>query len=232
MTHALVPVQVLEGETVSGGLCHLLAPVRVTVLGYHVVPEQTATEQAEAQFADRAQDALGEVVEQFEAAGGDAESRMTFTHNREQTISRVVEDINATVRVFPGVAGDVEQLLVPVTGEVAVERILSTVEAVVGGRDIGVTVFAAGGEAETGRRLETARSRLHGTGIDVTTRTARGKPFPSLIDALPGHHAVIVGEQAPSLSSLLFGEETERVAEASVGPVLVVRDTTPSPGDE
>jgi len=34
-----------------------------------------------------------------------------------------------------------------------------------------------------------------------------------------------MGQQAPSLSSLLFGDEQERVAAASVGPVVVVRNT-------
>jgi hypothetical protein len=32
-----------------------------------------------------------------------------------------------------------------------------------------------------------------------------------------------MGERAPSLRSLLFGEESERVASETVGPVLVVR---------
>jgi len=32
-----------------------------------------------------------------------------------------------------------------------------------------------------------------------------------------------MGERAPSFRSLVFGEESERVAAESVGPVLVVR---------
>jgi nucleotide-binding universal stress UspA family protein len=43
------------------------------------------------------------------------------------------------------------------------------------------------------------------------------------MDAVPGHDAIVMGEAAPSLRSLVFGDEAERVAEASVGPVLVVR---------
>lgn len=230
MTRVLVPVQILEGETVSAGLCHLLAPTAVTVLGYHILPEQTPPEQAEAQFEERANSALRDLVEEFEAAGASADSRLAFTHDKEQTITRVANEVGAHVRVVPGAVGDIDQLLVPVTGTVAIDRIMDVVETLVEGREIGVTVFAAGEETETGERLETARKRLEAAGVDVTTRTARGDPFPSLLDAIPGHDAIVMGGQAPSLSSLLFGEETERVAEASVGPVLVVR--APPSSDE
>ncbi len=41
MTRVLVPLAVLKGETVSPGLMNLLSTVDVTVLGYHVPPEQT-----------------------------------------------------------------------------------------------------------------------------------------------------------------------------------------------
>jgi len=51
-------------------------------------------------------------------------------------------------------------------------------------------------------------------------------PFDALIDAVPGHDAIIVGEKAPSISSLVFGDDPDRIASASVGPVLVVRNDT------
>jgi len=39
---------------------------------------------------------------------------------------------------------------------------------------------------------------------------------------------IVMGERAPSVRSLVFGEESERVASESVGPVLVVRDDRPT----
>jgi nucleotide-binding universal stress UspA family protein len=46
----------------------------------------------------------------------------------------------------------------------------------------------------------------------------------ALLGELPAHDVVVMGEQAPSLQSFLFGEVTDRVAAESVGPVLVVRN--------
>lgn len=222
MTRVLVPVAVLDGETVSPGLMNLLSTMDVTVLGYHVLPEQTPPDQARAQFGDRATDALEDLSEEFRSAGGKADHRLVFTQDRKQSIDRVATEKNAAAYAKTGTTGDVDQLLVTLTGEVDVDRIIDFVIELIGERDIGVTLFAAGETAADGR-LETAAETLTAAGIETETKQAEGNPFDALIDAVPGHDGIVMGERAPSLASLLFGEEAERVAAASVGPVLVVR---------
>ncbi|ELZ56909.1 universal stress protein [Halorubrum distributum] len=249
MTRVLVPVAVLEGGSVSPGLISLLGAVDVTVLGYHVLPEQTPPDQARLQFGERATSALEDISQEFAAAGGAADHRLVFTHDREQTIERVTDEVDADAFAVPGTTGDVERVLVSLSGDVDADRILSFVGALVGDRDIGVTLFLAagagmpgdgvadaaasespapaGGDAGDGTdaRLAAAADRLRERGLDVDTATAaEGSPFDALIDAVPGHDAVVMGERAPSFRSFVFGEESERVAAASVGPVLVVRD--------
>ena len=54
----LVPIRVLEGESVPEGVPELLAHAHVVLLGYHVIPEQTAPGQARMQFEDRATERL------------------------------------------------------------------------------------------------------------------------------------------------------------------------------
>ena len=268
MTRVLVPIAVLDGESVSPGLLSLLGAADVTVLGYHVLPEQTPPDQARLQFEERATAALEDVSREFGAEGGAADHRLVFTHDREQTVRRVAGEVDADAFVVPGTTGDVDRLLVSLSGDVDVDRVLSFVEALVGGRAIGVTLFLAAGErppasddaagdagasagsgttgtpdGETAEaRLAAAADRLREAGIDTeTTLAAAGSAFDALVDAVPGHDAVVMGERAPSLRSLVYGDESERVAAASVGPVLVVRDrretdagdadATP-PGDE
>jgi len=221
MTHVLVPVAVLEGETVSGGLIDLLGTVDVTVLGYHVLPEQTPPDQARAQFEERANSALEDIAEEFRAAGGDAYYRLVFTGDRRQSIERVATEIGVDAYAITGATGDVDSLLVPLSGDVAVSRVLAFVTEVVGGREVAVTLLAAG-EVPGGRLDEAART-LRDTGVETETQLATGSPFEALLAAVPGHDAVVMGEAAPSLSSLVFGEAADRVAAASVGPVLVVR---------
>ncbi len=251
MTRVLVPVAVLEGESVSPGLISLLGAVDVTVLGYHVLPEQTPPDQARLQFEERATAALESINDDFRGAGGAADHRLVFTHDREQTIERVTDEVDADAFAVPGATGEVERVLVSLSGDVDVDRVLSFVEALVGGRAIGVTLFLAaedqapadaadaGASEGTGpaegdasdaadvaaARLEAAADRLREAGIDADTAlAAAGSPFDALIDAVPGHDAVVMGERAPSFRSFVFGDESERVAAASVGPVLVVRD--------
>jgi hypothetical protein len=49
-----VPVAILKGETVPDAVVELLSTLPVVVLGYHVLPEQTAPGQARMQFEDQA----------------------------------------------------------------------------------------------------------------------------------------------------------------------------------
>ena len=228
MTRVLVPVAVLEGEAVSPGLMSLLGSVDVTVLGYHVLPEQTPPDQARLQYEDRATDALVDLSEEFRSAGGAADHRLVFTHDRERTVERVAEEIDANALAITGVTGDVDRLLVSISGDVSIDRVISFASDLVDGRDIGVTLFLAADEAEAGtadERLESAAARLRSEGIDVRTSLAIGAPpIEGLLGDVPGHDAIVMGETAPSLSSLVFGDASERVASASVGPVLVVRN--------
>ena len=225
MTHVLVPVAVLEGETVPAGLMELLGTVNVTVLGYHVLPDQTPPDQARLQFEERATSALADLATEFRAAGGEAYTRLVFTHDEEKTIDRVAEETNSRAIAISGVTGEIDSLLVTLSGDVAVDRVLGFVEELVGGRDLEVTLLLATRDATDAEGLERAADRLSDAGIAVSTELATGRsPFDALIDAVPGHDAIVMGERAPSLASLLFGDEAERVASESVGPVLVVRN--------
>ncbi|WP_277542952.1 universal stress protein [Haloarcula laminariae] len=225
MTRVLVPVAVLEGESVSPGLVDLLGTVDVTVLGYHVLPEQTPPDQARLQYEDRATDALEDLSDAFRTAGGAADHRLVFTHDRQQSIDRVADEVDAKALAVPGITGDVERILVSLSGDVAVDRILSFLTELVGDRDIGVTLlFAADTEDTAAERLDTAAEQLRSSGIDVTTTSVVGTgPFAALIEEASSHDAIVMSERAPSFSSLIFGEESDRIAAASVGPVLVVR---------
>ena len=225
MTRILVPLAILEGESVSAGLTTLLEPMYVTVLGYHVLPEQTPPDQARLQFEAQATAALEDLAAEFGADEGTADYRLVFTHNKKQTFDRVAAEMRSDAYAIPGTTGPVEQLLVALTGDVAVDRIVSFVTDLVGDRDIGVTLFLVTDDEHAGQNsLEAAAVTLFDEGLHVRTELAVDEPpLEALVDAAADHDAIVMGEQAPSLRSLIFGEDTERVAAESVGPVLVVR---------
>lgn len=225
MTRVVVPVAVLEGESVSLGLMDLLGTMDVTVLGYHVLPEQTPPDQARLQYEDRANAALADIAEEFRRAGGDADYRLVFTQDRPQTVDRVADQVDARAYAIAGATGDVDRLLVPLGGDVAHDHILDFVAELVGDRDIGVTLLLATADESAGSTaVESAAAVLTDAGVDVRTElVVDAAPLEAIIQALPGHDAIVMSEHAPSLGSFLFGEVTERVAAESVGPVLVVR---------
>ncbi|MFW6435148.1 MAG: universal stress protein, partial [Halovenus sp.] len=138
--------------------------------------------------------------------------------------------VGARAFAISGMTGDVERLLVSLSGDVAVENILAFVEELVGDRDIEVTLFVAGAEEpDAEQHLEKSAERLRDAGITVETDIATaGSTFDALLNAAPGHDTIVMGERAPSLKSFLFGDEPSKVASASVGPVLVVRSETGS----
>lgn len=225
MTRVVVPVAILEGESVPYGLMDLLGTMDVTVLGYHVLPEQTPPDQARLQYEDRANEALADVAQEFRTAGGDADYRLVFTQDKEQSVQRVVDESQARAYTIAGATGDVDRILVPLSGDVAHERILAFVSELVGERDIGVTLLLVADDESTGSAtLDEAAAVLAEDGLSVETKLALDtSPFEALMNALPTHDAIVMGEHAPTLGSFLFGEVTERVAAESVGPVLVVR---------
>ncbi|EMA35458.1 universal stress protein [Halobiforma nitratireducens] len=225
MTRILVPLAILEGESVSAGLADLLKPMDVTVLGYHVLPEQTPPDQARLQYEDRATAALEDLATEFGAADGTADYRLVFTHNRKQTFDRVADATGADVYAIPGATGPVDRLLVALTGDVAVDRIRSFVTDLIGDRDISVTLFLATDDERAGEQLlEATAVTLFDEGLHVRTELAVDEPpLEALVNAAADHDAIVMGERAPSLRTLVFGEEAERVAAGSVGPVLVVR---------
>lgn len=225
MSRVVVPVAILEGETVPYGLMDLLGTMDVTVLGYHVLPEQTPPDQARQQYEDRANEALEDIAEEFREAGGDADYRLVFTHDRAKTLQRVADEIGARAYAITGATGDVDRILVSLTGEVAHDRLIEFVIDLVGSREISVTVLlVTADETEASEAIDSAAEKLAEKGIAVHKISAEGTPpLEALIEALPGHDAIAMGEQAPSLGSFLFGDVTERVAAESVGPVLVVR---------
>jgi nucleotide-binding universal stress UspA family protein len=227
----LVPVEVLEGESVPETVAELLATVPVVVLGYHVLPEQTPPDQARLQFEERAQAALEDLAAQFRAAGGDAETRLVFTHDEEQTLTRVADETGCGAYLIPNPTGDVERLLVPVGGEVDLDRLARFAEALVGGRSVLVTLYHVAATDE-GRRageevVAEAATRLHEAGLPAdrirTSVVVSDTPVQTVATAAEGHDAVVMGESAPSLRALLFGATSEQVASRSLGPVVVVR---------
>ncbi|MDZ7689054.1 MAG: universal stress protein [Halobacteriales archaeon] len=224
----LVPVRVLEGDAVAQGVVELLSSAEVLVVGYHVLPEQTAPGQAREQFEEQARKTLDEIAESFKEAGADAETLLVFTHDEEESLERVSAENDCDARLIRGAVAEVDSVLVPLRGEVDVEAITAFVTGLLAGRDVDVTLYATAGnedEMETAReRVSSAGEVLRESGVETVTEKVEesSKPVVSIAAAAADHDTIIMGERAPSLGTWILGDDSERVAEKFHGPVLVV----------
>lgn len=225
----LVPIEVLEGESISESLVEFLAPAEVLLLGYHVLPDQTSTEQASMQFEERAQSAIDEIATAFREVGGEVETRVAFTHDRDATVDRVAADAAVTAVLLPNPVGDVDEVVVPIRDAIDGDRLADLVATLLVGRDGSVTLWGLDiNEFDTQAAVDRVRETLTGRGLAAerirTEVTDVDSPVRAVVDRSGEFDVIVMGEGGPGLLSSLFGDPSERVAEGAVAPVIVVRD--------
>jgi nucleotide-binding universal stress UspA family protein len=230
----LIPVEVLEGETIPDSLVEFLAPADVILLGYHVLPEQTPAEQASMQFGERAQAAVEDIAHSFVDAGEDPETRVVFTHDRDQTISRIADELGATAILLPNPTGAVSEILVPIRGVLDEDRLADLVATLADEMHERVTLWGLTGETsdfDAEAAVADAAERLQARGVtsvQLTTETATTTtPIIDIVERSAEADVVVMGEGSESPFGILLGDDAERVAEGAVAPVLVVRDREP-----
>ena len=226
----LIPVQVLAGQTVPEVLVEFLAPSAVVVLGYHVLPEQTSTEQASIQFEERARAAVEDIAGTFREAGRAVETRVAFTHDRDQTVERVAAEVGATAVLLSNPTGEIERVLVAVRGAVDTDRLADLVATLVGTEDIEVTLWGLetpASDVDVDAAVERTRETLGARGLPGAGLTAEAtvseRPIVDIVERSAEYDVVVMGEGETTLLSTLLGDDAERVARGAVAPVLVVR---------
>ncbi|MFW6448154.1 MAG: universal stress protein [Halobacteriota archaeon] len=222
----LVPVAVLEGETLPPSTVTLLGGSHVVLLGYHEVPEQTPPGQAQLQFEERATDILESMVGDLEAAGAVVESVVAFTQSAEDTIERIWTEEDCDARLVVQPHGPLESVILAVTPELDPERVVGVTLDVLGGGDWSVTLIDAGRSVDAAD-VEATRRALVDAGVDEgrieVADPEANRPVPRIVEAAAMADLVVMAEPGSDLEEALLGDSARRVAKGYVGPVLVVR---------
>ncbi|WP_436345200.1 universal stress protein [Natronorubrum sp. FCH18a] len=236
----LVPVDVLEGQTVPSTVVDAFASIPIVLLGYREIPDQTAPEQAREQYGDRVRAELEELRTVFEDAGCDVTSRLAFTHDRLKTFERVTVEESCDAVLLLNPAPVLETVLVAIRSDVNVDHIARLLRTVLDGTDLEVTLFHVASD-EDGRNagrelLETARTALIDEGVDggriESTVVVDGSPTTAILETAADHDLLVVGESRPSIRRYVFRDRAERLAKRTVDPVLVIRgEYLEAPGD-
>ena len=235
-TSVLVPLAVLKGETLSEPTAELLSSVDVVLVGYHELPDQTATEQARDQYGSR----LSRRLDEYASLFGDPDSlrtRTAFTHNPQQTIERIAVEEQTTAILLANPAPAIRRVLVALRGPVNLAQLTSTTADIVAETDCEICLYHAAHpktDSDAGHQLlSTATTKLEAAGVEPSRITTQldvtRSPLRAITTAADDAEFVIIGERKPSLVDHIFGDVADRLAAATAGPVLVVRKLRSEP---
>ena len=229
----LVPVDVSVAEPPDQVILKLLRPVNIVVLGYYPVPKQTAPAHLKEDHEAEATERLANIVSTYARADHDVEDVLVFTKDRRDSLDRIAEQYDCDAVFVPGEAEAIGQILVPLRGDVNLERIISLVGDLGRASDAAVTLFhsvAEGTDPSQGEFiLRGAADRLSEEGVDrdrVDWKLSEGgSPKRDIIDLVADYDLVVLGETEPSLRDRILGAVLTPILDEIEKPAIIVRDT-------
>jgi nucleotide-binding universal stress UspA family protein len=232
----LVPVDVSITEPPDQVIPDLLKPVNLVVLGYYPVPKQTAPahlkKDHEAEAAERLESIVSSFVRDDHEDEDEVEDVLVFTKDRQDTIDRIAEQHDCDAIFVPGATGAIDRILVPLRGDVNLERIVSLAGELVRASDATVTLFHSvpeGTDPSQGEFiLRGAADRLAEDGVDRNRidwqLSEGGSAKREIIDLVADYDFVVLGEAEPSLRDRILGAVLAPILEEIEKPAIIVRD--------
>jgi nucleotide-binding universal stress UspA family protein len=230
----LVDVELPDPEPLAPGLIEMLSSLRVVLLGWYAVPEQTSPAQARDQFGDEARAALAEIARDFEAAGAEVTPHLVFTGDKFDSLGRISreEHCDAVLVPTPMDRDHLRRVLVPLRGLHNARRIAPFVADLIQDDTTDVTLLHILEEDETEDAsradvLEPAAEMMREHGIDAgllrLDARATDDPADTIVERSGEYDLVVLGETKPSVRSILFGSVPEQIVRQAQVPVIVVR---------
>jgi nucleotide-binding universal stress UspA family protein len=224
----LVPVDISDPDPPRLGIVDLLDPLEVVLLGYFPVPDQAEPALIKGEYEDEAESRLLDL-----AAGRDLTEVLVFTHDREATIDRVADQYDCDAVLSVRDADEIDRVLVPLRGDVNIERIVSVTARLLRASDATVTLFhsvAEDADESYGEfLLRGATDRLVEFGIDEERvdweLSESGDPQAEIVQLGADYDIVVLGESEPSLRDRIIGRVLSHVVDELASPALIVRDT-------
>lgn len=228
----LVPVDVSATEPPDRSILEFLRPVDLVVLGYYPVPKQTAPAHLKEDHESEAVARLDDIAADFESTEHEVEEVLVFTKDRQDTIDRIADQYDCDAVLVPGESRSVERILVPLRGDVNLDRILSLVADLLETSDATVTLFhsvPAGDDSNQGEYiLRGAADRLREVGIDEERvsweLSTAGDVESEILTLADDHDLVILGETEPSLRDRIIGTTLTPILDKLSRPAIIVRD--------
>ena len=184
----LVPVDISEPEPPSLDAIDVLSPLEVVLLGYFPVPDQAEPALIKDEYEAEAEARLVEIGESRPSLT----EVLVFTHDKEATIDRVAEQYDCDAVLTLGGVADIDRVLLPIRGEVNLERIISVTARLLEASDATVTLFHSvtedADESYGELLLQGATDRFADVGIDES-RIDSSMPTSAKRSVAPGRRS-------------------------------------------
>lgn len=224
----LVPVDISEPEPPALEVLDLLRPFEVVLLGYFPVPDQAEPALIKDEYESKAAARLDDIAD----GRGDVTEILVFTHDPEATIDRVADQYDCDVVLSGGDTDEIDRILVPIRGDVNLERIDSVVAGLLRGSDATATFFHSVDEDDESSQgeflLRGTVERLTEYGIEedrIDWRLSEGGgPRADIVELSGDYDLVVLGETEPSLRERIIGDFLSRIIDEVEVPALIVRD--------
>jgi len=224
----LVPVDVSEAELPPLDVLDHLGAVDVVLLGYFPVPDQAEPALVRDQHGSTAAERLDAVA----AGHATHDEVLVFTHDREATIDRIADEYDCNAVLTGGRATTVDRVLVPLRGDVNLDRILGVVADLLLAGDETATLFNSVPEDTDPTQGELllmgAVDRLVEYGVDRDRLDWRleesGDPQTDIVELGREYDLVVLGETEPSIRERIIGGVLSSIVDALDAPALIVRD--------
>lgn len=229
----LIDVELPAPTKLSPALIGALSPLRVVLLGWFPVPEQTSPEHARDMFAGEAQDALDAVARRFAEMGTEVATRLVFTGDKRDTFTRISTEENCDGVLIPGTMDEMRRILVPLRGLENLSQIAPFVGALCKNNTATATLLhVVEGERTEGdsgiEMLEQAQEQMQEDALDADRigleLIPNASPTNTILDRAGDHDLMVLGETRPSVQDILFGTVPERIATSTDMPIVIVRD--------
>lgn len=237
----LIPFELPDPEPLSPVLVAALSAFDIVLLGHFELPEQTPAGAAREQFESDAQATLDELAEPFREAGASVDTRLVFGKDRSAVIDQVAIEEDCAAELSPAPTDGIDRILVPIPDGAEFTLLPEFIEVLTDDSTREITLFhVVEGEEqrERGERiLRETREGMAASGLDpetVTTRLVEGTEHDDEILRVAGDYdAVVMYEAEPELKDRIFGTLSDRIANETGDPVIIVRrNYEPNPPDQ
>lgn len=231
-TTLLIDVELSDPDPIPTWLLDQLGVLRVILVGWFALPEQTDPTLARDQLSDEAQESLDQLAAEIREAGGEVQTHLVFTPNELDTIERISHEEDCDALLLARPLDVLEDLLVPLRGLQNADRLARFVTDLVRNSSAEVTLLHVleGEEGPGGAQRDVLEpmaekvlsyglpeGRLHRQVISAENQAE------AIIETAQEYDAVVIGETSPSIREIIFGSIPEQIAQEASVPVMLVR---------